>query len=125
MAEDATTEDVTAEDAPAQVEDQRAPYVHPEGARDFRIRDEPDGPAQDARDFIGVTEEYRTYANHYDAPILTDTERFVHTNQYDHLTGNVDEAPADEVPADDKAPLEGPADEVEVEKTRGDLPPVA
>jgi hypothetical protein len=72
-----------------EVEDQRAPYEHP-GGRDFRVRDEHDSEPQDVRDYIGVTEEYKTYANAYDAPILTDTERFVHTNQYDHLEGNLD-----------------------------------
>lgn len=77
------------EDAAAQEEpvDQRKPYVHdPEvHGRDFRVE------GNDVRDYVGVDPEYRTYANEYDAPILTDTERFHMTDQYDHLEGNIDE----------------------------------
>lgn len=65
--------------------DQRAPYVHPEDARDYRVE------GNDVRDYVGVDPEYMTYANPSDAPILTDTERFAYTEQYDHLEGNADE----------------------------------
>jgi hypothetical protein len=70
-----------------QVEDQRAPYMHdPEvHGRDYRVE------GNDVRDYVGVSPEYKTYANEYDKPILTDTERFQFTDQYDHLEGNADE----------------------------------
>lgn len=80
-------EDAATEDKADEVEDQRKPYVHdPEvHGRDYRVE------GNDVRDFVGVDPEYRTYANEYDAPILTDVERFNQTDQYDHLEGNADE----------------------------------
>lgn len=63
----------------------RAPYVHPEGARDYRVE------GNDVRDYVGVDPEYMTYANATEAPMLTDTERYDQTTQYDHLEGNADE----------------------------------
>lgn len=65
--------------------EQRAPYEHPEGARDFRVE------GNDVRDYVGVDAEYMTYANATEAPMLTDTERYDQTTQYDHLEGNADE----------------------------------
>jgi hypothetical protein len=83
MADDANGKDM---------EDQRAEYVHdPEvHGRDFRVE------GNDVRDYVGVDPEYMTYANPGDAPMLTDTERFMYTSQYDHLEGNADEEVADE-----------------------------
>lgn len=69
---------------------ERAEYVHPEGARDFRVE------GNDVRDYVGVDQEYRTYANPTEAPMLTDTERYDLTTQYDHLEGNFDEASDEE-----------------------------
>lgn len=63
----------------------RAEYVHPEGARDYRVE------GNDVRDYVGVDPEYMTYANPTEAPMLTDTERYDQTTQYDHLEGNADE----------------------------------
>ena len=67
--------------------DERKEYVHdPEvHGRDYRVE------GNDIRDYIGVDPEYMTYANPSDAPILTDTERFNYTDQYDHLEGNADD----------------------------------
>jgi hypothetical protein len=83
---DATPE----EDVPV---DQRKEYVHdPEvHGRDYRVE------GNDVRDYIGVDPEYMTYANETDAPILTDTERFNYTDQYDHLEGNADEVTDEEI----------------------------
>lgn len=67
----------------------RAEYVHPEGARDYRVE------GNDIRDYVGVDPEYMTYANPTDAPMLTDTERYDQTTQYDHLEGNADELDGD------------------------------
>lgn len=63
-------------------EKDRAEYVHPEGARDYRVE------GNDIRDYVGVDPEYMTYANATEAPMLTDTERYDQTTQYDHLEGN-------------------------------------
>jgi hypothetical protein len=70
----------------ALIED-RAPYeydaeVH---GRDYRVE------GNDVRDYVGVDPEYMTYANPTEAPMLTDTERWDQTTQYDHLEGNADE----------------------------------
>jgi hypothetical protein len=80
-------------------DDNRKEYVHPEGARDYRVE------GNDVRDYIGVDPEYMTYANETEAPILTDSERFLHTDQYDHLEGNADEdeESSDEDSADEES----------------------
>lgn len=66
--------------------DQRAEYVPVDpDARDYRVE------GNDVRDYIGVDPEYMTYANETEAPGLTDKERFLYTEQYDHLEGNADE----------------------------------
>lgn len=85
VVEDENVPDETVADEP---QDQRKEFVHdPEvHGRDYRVE------GNDVRDYIGVDPEYRTYANEYDAPMLTDTERFNFTDQYDHLEGNHDEA---------------------------------
>jgi hypothetical protein len=55
-----------------------------DGGRDFRVE------GNDVSGYIGVDPEYQTYANPGDKPYLTDTERFLYTDQYDHLEGNAD-----------------------------------
>jgi hypothetical protein len=70
----------------AAIED-RAPYEHDVEVhgRDYRVE------GNDVRDYVGVDPEYMTYANPTEAPMLTDTERWDLTTQYDHLEGNADE----------------------------------
>lgn len=79
-------------------DDQRAEYVHPEGARDYRVE------GNDVRDYIGVDDEYKTYANPTEAPHLTDKERFLYTDQYDHLEGNADEEVVEDGDETDEEP---------------------
>jgi hypothetical protein len=89
--EDAAVENDNDETEP---EDQRALYVHdPEvHGRDYRVE------GNDVRDYYGVDPEYRTYANDTDKPIMTDTERFTFTDQYDHLVGNHSDDEVDSAP---------------------------
>lgn len=56
-----------------------------EGGYDYRV----DG--NDASGYIGVSPEYQTYANPLNKPMLSDAERLLHTDQYDHLIGNADD----------------------------------
>jgi hypothetical protein len=94
----------------AAIED-RAPYEHPKGARDYRVE------GNDVRDYVGVDPEYMTYANPTEAPMLTDTERWDQTSQYDHLEGNADE---DEELDDDKSPFERERDAADAERDNED-----
>lgn len=81
--DEADTQDMSAAAVIArEAKKDRAEYVHPEGARDYRVE------GNDVRDYIGVDPEYMTYANATEAPMLTDTERYDQTTQYDHLEGN-------------------------------------
>lgn len=106
--------------------DQRAPYVHdPETmGRDYRIIDDETGQPQDVRDFVGVDPEYMNHSTVAGKPILTDTERFLYTDQYAHLEGNLDRLPADEAAEAeaDATPAEGAE---ESEGTEGEAQPAS
>lgn len=98
-AEEPPVEDVPAEtpaEAPVDVDrslgspDEYVPAHVLDGGRDFRVE------GNDVSGYIGVDPEYMTYANPGDKPHLTDQERFMFTDQFDHLEGNADHEVADE-----------------------------
>lgn len=113
-------------DEPQAPVDQRAPYVHdPETmGRDYRIIDDETGQPQDVRDFVGVDSEYMNHATVAGKPFLTDTERFLYTDQYAHLEGNLDRLPADEA-AEAKADATPTEDAEESEEPEGEMQPAS
>lgn len=121
MTDEPQAPETSGDPAPAVPDDQRKPYVHdPETmGRDYRLIDEETGEPQDVRDFVGVDPEYMNYATVAGKPHLTDTERFLFTDQYAHLEGNLDQLPADEATEAeaDATPAEG------TEKAEGEAQP--
>jgi hypothetical protein len=80
--------------------------------RDFSV------PGNDTSGYIGVSPEYMTYANETERPRLTDLEKWNHTDQLDHLEGNLDE---DFEPEDD-GDIEGTGEDADPEETVTTLP---